>query len=574
MPAAANQFAAALELARTSQFAAAAQAIERFLAVSPRHTEGLILKASILTQLGRGEGAVASADSAIRLNPRLERAHWARGDALQRLGRLREAVESYDRALRLKPDYVAALANRGNALAELHEPEAALKSFDQALAHNAQSPQLHNSRARVLNDLARSPEAIESADRAIALSPGYANAWLARGIALFNLNRYSEALESFQTCVRAEPGSYDGMSNLGAALTSLARYPEALETLEAAVAMAPALPLARYARAQAKLVLGDFAGGWADYDARWGNRAFMAKSAGQVSDATREQLALNLNPSDLAGRKVLLLPEQGVGDSIMFASMIPDVVATAAATTVVCDARLVGLYEASFPNASIVGPEASAGMRLGDFEKVVAIGSLGHAFRTRLTDFPGTPYLTPRPGAVEVWAARLGPKCGRARIGISWRGGTAWTGATSRSLTLGQLAPLFGLEGCEFVSLQYGDPRDEVQAANRELGCGIRIFDPEEIDEFEQLAGLIQNLDWVFTVQTAVVHLSGALGRRCVAMVPERPEWRYMAAGSAMPWYRSVQIVRQGRGEDWAPVVERAVEVVKAECARAPAHGS
>ena len=188
------------------------------------------------------------------------------------------------------------------------------------------------------------------------------------------------------------------------------------------------------------------------------------------------------------------------------------------------------------------------------------MGSLGHAFRQRLEDFPGTPYLRPRAEVAERWAARLGPPPKGLRIGVSWRGGTPGTGASQRSLTLVDLAPVLNLPGCQIVSLQYGDHRAEIEAASAALGRDIIVFPPGEIDDFEELAGLIANLDVVVSVQTSVVHLTGALGTDCLAMVPYNPIWRYTAHASVMPWYRSVRLLRQARPNAWEPVVQDVAE--------------
>jgi hypothetical protein len=287
-----------------------------------------------------------------------------------------------------------------------------------------------------------------------------------------------------------------------------------------------------------------------------------------VSPQVRDRLDLLLGVEDLRGQRVLLVPEQGVGDEVMFASMIPDLAAVAASVACVCDPRLVGLFANSFPGVRFFDP-ARANLRPSDFDKVVAMGSLGHVFRNRLEDFPGAPFLRPRAEVAERWAARLGPRPRSLRIGVSWRGGTPRTGASQRSLTLADLASVLSLPDCQIVSLQYGDPRAEVEAASTQLGRDITVFPPAEIDDFEELAGLIVNLDVIVSVQTSVVHLTGALGTDCLAMVPYNPIWRYTAHASVMPWYRSVRILRQAKPNAWEPVVQDVAEILKAR-ARSP----
>jgi ADP-heptose:LPS heptosyltransferase len=141
---------------------------------------------------------------------------------------------------------------------------------------------------------------------------------------------------------------------------------------------------------------------------------------------------------------------------------------------------------------------------------------------------------------------------------VSWRGGTKGTNMAGRSIPLAHLRRLLAVPGCEFVSLQYGEAAGDVAGARAKLG----VFPAAEIDDFEDLAGLIANLDLVVSVQTAVVHLCGALGKDALVMVPVRPEWRYGAEGETLPWYRSVRILRQDATESWAPVIDRAARAV------------
>lgn len=205
---------------------------------------------------------------------------------------------------------------------------------------------------------------------------------------------------------------------------------------------------------------------------------------------------------------MLLLGEQGIGDQLMFASMIPDLARATAALRCVCDARLVRLFANSFDKVGFDGP-TTAQIRRDEIDAILAMGSLGGLFRGRAADFPGSPYLRPSAAIREAWGRRLGPASGRLRVGLSWRGGLPSTRRNERSLALNQLQPLFALPGCEFVSLQYG----EVAAEVADAAAPIRVFPPADIDDFEDLAGLVANLDVVVSVQTALVHLAGAVGK-------------------------------------------------------------
>jgi ADP-heptose:LPS heptosyltransferase len=273
-----------------------------------------------------------------------------------------------------------------------------------------------------------------------------------------------------------------------------------------------------------------------------------------VSPQVRSRLDLDLNTAEVVGRRVLLVAEQGIGDQVMFASIIADLKAIAPDITCVCDSRLIRLFSASFDDVKFLEPGA-AHLVFSDFDKVIAMGSLGRLLRPRVESFPGTAFLRASAEVRERWAARLGPRTKRLRVGLSWRGGVPATGMAQRSLDLRQLTPLLSRPDCEFVSLQYGEPRAEVEAVSAELGVKIGLFPKAEIDDFEDLAGVIEALDVVVSVQNSVVHLAGALGKDCLTLVPCNPEWRYGARAPTMPWYRSVRIFRQVEFGAWSPVI-------------------
>ncbi|MBL8771891.1 MAG: tetratricopeptide repeat protein [Phenylobacterium sp.] len=452
---------------------------------------------------------------------------------------------------------------QGVAHLEAGRSDAAMAAFRAALAADPVQPLAVRNLGVLLIERARFDEALGVADAALAHAPGHGEALLLRGEGLAGLARHAEAAQAYEAVLAAGGPAYEALCQLGLARSAMGRHDEALEALDAAVALRPEDALARHRRAIVRLQLRDFAGGWADYEARLDLKRFLPVAGGIVNARTRPLLTPTTRPDALAGKRVLLLGEQGVGDQIMFASMIPDLVRLGARVGCVCDPRLVGLFAASFPQAGFVGPEA-ARLDLSAVDAVLAMGSLGGLFRPDAAAFPGSPYLRPSPASEARWAQRLGPRTARLRVGLSWRGGSPNTRQDQRSLSLGALGPVLDLPGCEFVSLQYGDVESEVAAANHGRAQPIRIFPAADIDDFDDLAGLVANLDLVVSVQTTLVHLTGALGRTCLTLIPHVAEWRYTAAGPAMPWYRSVRLFRQAAPGDWAPVLAEVAAAVAA----------
>lgn len=550
-----DPLAAALAHARGGRLAQALAAVEAVLEPDPRKAAAWLLKANLQLELGDAARALAAAEQALALKPDA-RGLTVRGDALQALGRLEAAVESYDQALAARPDHAPALVNRGNALRDLNRPDDALASYDAALASQPELAAAHANRSRLLCDLGRSDEALAAAERAVRLLPAYAKGWQRQGDALMALGRFEDALASYRTAAGHDARSVELAAGVASALQALGRYDEGLAALDAAEALDPEGPLVPYQRALLRLTTCDFARGWRDYEARWRMPAFQANSSGFVSADLRQQLNLGITGADLRGRAVLVVGEQGIGDQLMHASMLPDLLANARSVTWVCDRRLHGLLGEAFPAVRFLDSRDTPPPAPGSFDQVVAAGSLGGAYRRSLSHFPGAPFLRPRQALVDAWDARVGPRDGRLRIGLSWRGGTDKTDRARRSIPLSRLQPLLSLAGCAFVSLQYGDAQGEASAA------GVQAFPAADIDDLEDLAALIANLDLVVSVQTAVVHLCGAIGQGCLAMLPVRPEWRYTAAAPVMPWYGSVRLLRQAADGEWGPVVDQVAAAI------------
>jgi hypothetical protein len=185
----------------------------------------------------------------------------------------------------------------------------------------------------------------------------------------------------------------------------------------------------------------------------------------------------------------------------------------------------------------------------------VAAGSLARHFRRNLADFPQRPFLKADSDSVTLWRSRLEALGPGRKIGLSWRGGVGYTGKTRRSLSLEQLLPVLRLPGTHFVNLQYTDVRNEIGELEARHSLKVHHWQ-EAIDDYDQTAALVSALEGVLTVCTAIVHLSGALGRPALVMVPFGADWRYGASGERMAWYPSVRLLRQRRVGEWEEVLE------------------
>lgn len=494
--------------------------------------------------------------------PSVPGVEFERGIQLLRAGSHAAAAVTLQRLVDAEPDQVDARVALGSAEMGLGRWAAAEATFRRALDLVPRHPPALRNLGILLSTWERHADTLLLAESTLNFDPTHTQALLVRGNALTGMGRFEEALQSYSQAAGFEDVAYEALVKLGQTYAALGQNEAALTSFDQAIALQPNLALAIFRRSLVRLPLRDFAGGWDDYEARLNLGTFVASSM-SFYRPIMGQVARRIASADLANRRILLLGEQGLGDQVMFASMIPDLAAEGATVTCVCDHRLTRLFAASFQGVEFQGLATPPVLAIAADDTVLAMGSLGRLYRRNEGDFPGTPYLRASPGVRDAWAARLGPRPKGLRIGLSWRGGVPGTGKSKRSLSLDQLAPVLDLPDCDFVSLQYGDVASELEALNAGRGNPVRAFDPNEIYDFEALAGLIANLDVVVSVQTSVVHLAGAVGTTCLTLVPHHAEWRYTASGSTMPWYGSVQLFRQPAPDAWAPVVHEVADALR-----------
>jgi hypothetical protein len=255
---------------------------------------------------------------------------------------------------------------------------------------------------------------------------------------------------------------------------------------------------------------------------------------------------------------VVIHGEQGLGDEVMFSTCIPDAIETGAELVFECSPRMKELFTRSFPDIRVIGTHRLDGSEWRDGRKVdykVALGSLPKFWRRSEDAFPGSPYLKPDPRKVRYWRKRLAQLGPRPKIGIAWQGGAHTTRMDLRSIMLPLWKDILS-EDADFISLQY------TKAATREVqemkdDHGIQIYHWKEAAEakcMDDYAALESCCDLVISVCQTAIHLAGGLGVPCWCLTPSGPAWRYGVTGN-MPWYDSVDLIRQKPGEDWGPVL-------------------
>lgn len=515
----------------------ALELVTRALAGHPQCHEAWVHQASLLLALRRPEEALAAAERALQVRPQAGSALHLRGKALYVMERYPEALASFERALALRPHFAEALNSRGDTLRALDRDREALESYRQALA-------LRPDDAAALHKRADASEAMLR-DAGPQARPASAEALCIRAHALDALDRPEEALATYQRALALRPEHAEALSNLGNVLCRLGRIDEAIAAFERVQSLRPADAEAHFNSSFAYLAAGDYERGWKEYEWRW-----EALRTRLPSEATGKPLWLGQD--DIAGRTVIVYSEQGFGDAIQMARYVPLLAARGAEVAIGCAPVLEQLLR------SVAGVRAVFSSKEPPlaFDYHIPIMSLPRAFNTTLASIPSqVPYLHAAQPAVEAWRTRLPSAGGQRRIGLVWAGNPKHRRDRARSLPIELLLPLLAEPGCSFVSLQKGDAAAWLAKLDPR---GERVFDyAPELESFADTAALISALDLVISVDTAVAHLAGALGKPVWILLPFAPDSRWMRDRSDSPWYPSARLFRQPAPGDWESVVAR-----------------
>lgn len=551
--------------------------LNRALELLPNFPEALNTRGILLKDSGRLSKAEDDFRAALQEVPNFAQALTNLADTLRLTGAFNEAKELSEQAIQAAPDLAAAFNNLGAIERDLSHLEEACRAFEKALELD---PGLIDAAINLATTLALRGEgasALRTAKRAVQKAPDYAPAQNCLGSLHFDNENIEEAHLCFKTAAALEPDYAEAHNNLANTLTRLGKledaqdhYDKALEkepenpdfwankaaafqaqndiaaclkACEKALKINPNHADARWNRAMARLISGDLAGGFADYQARWALPEFSRRSLPAAEWAGE----------DLAGKSILLHSEQGFGDTLQFIRYAALLKAQ----------KPTAIYlETPAPLCRLLAPMAALtdvfkqGETLPKTDYHAPLLSLPYLCKTTLDTVLATlPYLyAPRdiadfPGGIDNETM--------TNIGLVWAGRPSHKNDRNRTLSFKSLLPLFNVNNTQFFSLQLGD-------AQKELSASAKVIDISGyLEDFAATAALIEPLDLIITVDTALAHLAGAMGKKCWVMLPFAPDWRWLLDRDESPWYPSLTLFRQPRPGDWATVIQHITEKLR-----------
>jgi tetratricopeptide (TPR) repeat protein len=498
--------------------------------------------ASALSANGEHEESISVLRRALELNPSDAKAHLKLGAELSRLKCWDEATEVFRKVVALDPGIPEAWNNLGNALVNTGRANNAIEAFERAVKSKLDFDDAFSNLGGALALVNRWDEAREAYQRAISINPNSPEAWNNLGTALAREGNARGAINAFSRSVALRPEFGEAHSNLAGALADAGRYDESIASSRRAIELSPDNAAAHWNLAMMLLLKGDFAAGWVEGEWRW-----------QVINKPHGLTQPQWKGEALEGRTILLHAEQGRGDTIQFVRYVPMVAARGGRVILRCQRELVRLFS-GLPGVHRV---IASDDPLPPFDLHCPLMSLPLAFGTERSTIPESRgYLRADESLVKAWSARLSPNASRLRVGLAWAGNPEHQNDRNRSIALATLGPLADVGGVEWYSLQKGPAREQIQAVPQ-----LRLIDQtNELADFADTAALVANLDLVLAVDTAVAHLSAAMGRRTWLLLPFVPDWRWLLDRDDSPWYPTARLLRQPTAGDWASVLRDVAE--------------
>jgi tetratricopeptide (TPR) repeat protein len=556
------------------------------LSLNPAVAEFYNNHGNVLKALGRLGDALNSYGRALDLNPDYADAHNNLGLLLKEQGRVEEAAGHYRRAVEIQPSHAMAYSNLGSALQALHRTEEAFIAHRKAIALAPSSPGVWTSVGVTLSEDGKIDEAIRCHKRALEIHPEFVDALVNLGNALAKREMHEEALANYRRALQIQPDNalilnnmgalLEGRgriteavdcyrralalngriaatySNLGAAVKKLGRLEEALHYYEQAIQLQPSAAQAHWNRSLALLAGGRLEEGWQEYEWGW---------ISQGRKPVRPFPQPRWEGQPIEGKTILVHGEQGVGDELIFASMLPDLLDRGARLVVECDRRLVDLFERSFASTEAVPRNDPPHPRTltGDIDYFSAAGSLARFLRPSVTSFPPhTGYLKAEPRRRAEYRNRLRELGPGGKVGICWRSKMRTPTRSLEYTTIDMWGPILQVPGVHFVNLQYDECRRELDQARELFGVQIHAFDDVDLmNDLDGAAALTDALDLVITAATAVATTAGALGKSV---------WQYQFVASGdwltfgtdtIPWFPSTRRFDRRPEQDWDEVIAR-----------------
>jgi len=512
--------------------------------------------AAIYLMLGKYDKSIPLLKKSLELKPNSADVYINLGNALKVQGDLTAAIASYNKAIEIKPNYPNAHNNLGIALYEYGDFTAAIASFNTALRLNPNFTDAHFNLGNTLKKQGDLSAAIDSFNRALQLKPDYAEAHFNLGNAHKEQGDLTSAIASFNRALQFKSNFQEARINLGNALQEKGDLTAAISTYNEALELMPNFPEAQAYLSTAELLTGNYKKGWETYEYR-----FQCKH-NQGSLSANPLCKQWSNDTITQGSQLLLVSEQGLGDTLQFMRYVIALKSQGASISLCAPQKLHTLIQTSGIDPSPLTPQQANKVSDGHWIPLLSVPKY-------LEVSPQNPIITePYIRTTEELRAKWNDILStekRPIIGINWQGNPSHeiTNSRGRSLPLETFAPIAQLTNTTLLSLQKGfgsEQLDTCSFKDRFVSCQDQINDTWD---FLETAAIIANCDLVITSDTSVAHLAGGMGQTTWLLLKHVPEWRWGLEGDSTFWYPSMRLFRQNERDNWNELLERVAEALQ-----------
>ena len=541
-----------IQFHQKGQLGAAERLYQQLLAIEPRNADALHLLGVIAYQRKNYQCAVDMINNAIECNSNVANYYSNLGNALQGLRLLDAAIASYDKAIILNPDHADAYSNRGNILQDLKKFDAAVASYEMAISLKPNYYKAYSNRGNALKELKQFEASLDSCDKAISLRPDYALAYSNKGNTLQELMKFDAAVASYDKAIELKPDFVDAYYNRGIALQYMQHFEAATASYEKAIALNPEFSDAFYSNSILKLSLRDFHTGFTDYKFRWLSKDFRSHPISTSLPSCKK--------SRLKG-SLLIWAEQGIGDEIFFAGLLPELLKKDVVITLTADKRLHSIYSRSFPQINLIDKNLLMQSSVDSgFDLQSPVGDLGFLLDVDEASLKESrlPYLKSDSGKRSYIRKNLSLLGSRFVCGISWRSANEKVG-TLKSIDLNTFEPLLTTPGIQFVNLQYGDVKNDLKLIKSKFSVDIhQVPGLDVFNDMDGLLALIDACDVVVTTSNVTAHLAGSIGKRAAVLVPfgKGRIWYWHHNDEYNFWYPTLRLFYQDNPFDWGKIIK------------------
>ncbi len=546
--------------ADTKSYNEAYYLLANLLEGAPYFAEAHLLMGRIQRANGSNEAALNSYERAIELGQNSAEILFERGLLLERLNRQEGALESYNNALKLSPNVAAVWCNQSGVLSRLGRFEEALISIETALKLSPNFAYIHFNQANTLRDLGRFAQALTAYDRALELDPHNIDALNNRANVSLECGNMHQALDGFSKIIEICPGDPRGHYGSGLIFLEQSQYEKAIIYFERAKNLDMAFADARHSLALARLYSGDFQRGWLEYESRLEQSGFRSSLRKNPQSLDLYERLLHWgSPEQAVEEPLAIWCEQGIGDQLLFSTLLQELVSTGKKFIYEVDNRLIKAYKRVFPTINFIALSEPPATLAKTAKTAIFAGSLPALFRTSAESFSRQPQrvLRASPALIEHYRERLGPGF---KVALSWRSTRAGRLGRSKSAPLADFVPLLSIPGVQGVDIQYGDTAEEREVIAREHGIALTHFNEVNYyDDLEDVLAILEACDLLITTSNTSAHLGGALGKPVWLLYPsEHAPFHYWAhrGGHKCLWYPSVEIISGKDLTDWNSLIQ------------------